>query len=627
MDRSSLMHATRVAIVAGMAALPGKRLLHAMCFVVCMASVASAPCSETPIHWRDAMVHVAVEGKDIKEVLRDFTSSQGVPATIGGDVHGTVSGRFDMPPQRFLDTLASTFGFVWFYDGKVLSISDASSVTRQVVRLDHASTDELRLALDRLHVANPAFPVTYDDDHNTALVNGPPQYVQLIAEIARRLDAAVAQRAGSEVRIFPLRHAWASDHNVEIDGQRYVVPGVASVLSSLYHPEGKDGRQASTRGPSGAAQPFMKRLEPMQDAGGGTTGGAPMAMPPLPASMPGDTVLPGLGGLLNGNVSANGGNTSDIPGLPRESGGDHGVVGLLDEGGGPPSGTASLPVIEADPRTNAVLIRDLPQRLAQYQPLIDRLDIKPKLIEIEAHIIEIDDNALKQIGVDWRAHNSHVDLQTGNGTTQSAGYNGNIDPTFGTTTLSDGTTVINTSPAGASLTAVLGNAGRYLLARVNALQQANLARIDASPKVATLDNTEAVMDHKTRFFVRVSGYTSADLYSISTGVSLRVRPLVVQDGERTQIKLGVHIEDGQLTGQQVDNIPIITTSTINTEAFVGQGESLLIAGYRTDTTTNQETGVPGLSKIPLIGALFRYRDNERSHMERIFLLSPRIIEF
>jgi len=136
-----------------------------------------------------------------------------------------------------------------------------------------------------------------------------------------------------------------------------------------------------------------------------------------------------------------------------------------------------------------------------------------------------------------------------------------------------------------------------------------------------------VMDQKTRFFVRVSGYTSADLYSVSTGVSLRVLPLVVEENGRTDIKLNVHIEDGAITSQQVDNIPVITTSTINTESFVGQGESLLIAGYRVDTSTNGETGVPGLSKIPLIGALFRYRDDQRSHMERLFLLSPRIIEF
>ena len=126
--------------------------------------------------------------------------------------------------------------------------------------------------------------------------------------------------------------------------------------------------------------------------------------------------------------------------------------------------------------------------------------------------------------------------------------------------------------------------------------------------------------------MRVSGYTSADLYSVSTGVSLRVLPMVVQEDGQTRIKLEVHIEDGQLTGQQVDNIPVITSSEINTQAFVGQGESLLIAGYSVDNNSNGVTGVPGLSKIPLIGALFRNNNDSRSHMERVFLLSPRVLD-
>ena len=134
------------------------------------------------------------------------------------------------------------------------------------------------------------------------------------------------------------------------------------------------------------------------------------------------------------------------------------------------------------------------------------------------------------------------------------------------------------------------------------------------------------MNNETQFFVRVSGYTSADLYSVSTGVSLRVLPMVVEENGRRQIKLDVAIQDGQLSGQSVDNIPVITSSNINTSAFVNEGEALLVAGYKTDSRTRGRTGVPLLSKIPLIGGLFRYTDRDDSHMERLFLLTPRIID-
>ena len=135
------------------------------------------------------------------------------------------------------------------------------------------------------------------------------------------------------------------------------------------------------------------------------------------------------------------------------------------------------------------------------------------------------------------------------------------------------------------------------------------------------------MDNKTQFLVPVSGYTSADLYSVSAGVSLRVLPMVVEEQGKTMIKLDVRIEDGQVdTSQTVSNLPVITSSQINTQAFIEQGQALLIAGYRTENDSNGMTGIPGLSKIPVIGALFRTHNRQKSHMERLFLLMPRVIE-
>ncbi|MDR3096681.1 MAG: type III secretion system outer membrane ring subunit SctC [Paraburkholderia sp.] len=570
--------------------------------------------SAAPVRWRSSTVHVAVEGKDLKDVLRDFTASQGVAAQIASNVSGTVTGRFDMQPQRFLDTLASTFGFVWFYDGSVLSISNANDVTRQVIKLDHASPGDLRNALHTLGLEDAHFPVVYDENAATAIVNGPPQYVQMVVEVARRLDEGASRNNGTVIRVYKLNNAWAADHKVQIDGNTITVPGVATVLSNMYHVKQKEGSSGSQT----HASPNMQRVPQMADLGGGTTGGAPPMNPPLPPNMPQGADAT-LGGLING---------APAPGYGP--GGNVGYANAPGSGAQPASlassGDLTLPVIQPDPTTNSVLIRDLPQRIDQYGSLISQLDTRPKLIEIEAHIVEIDDNLLQQIGIDWRAHNSHLDFQTGTGTYQQNSYNGNINPNFGTTTLADGTTVVQATPLGASLTAVLGDAGRYLLARINASAEDSKAKIDATPKVATLDNVEAVMDNKTRFFVRVSGYTSADLYSISTGVSLRVLPMVVTENGQTRIKMNVHVEDGQLTGQQVDNIPVITSSEINTQAVVAQGESLLIAGYSSDNLSNGVTSVPGLSKIPIIGALFRNNSDNHSHMERIFLLTPRVLD-
>jgi type III secretion protein C len=462
----------------------------------------------------------------------------------------------------------------------------------------------LRDALARLHISDERFPIVYDSGQGTALVNGPPRYVQMVENVAARLDHTTAHRSGTQVRVFPLSHAWAEDRTVPIDGQPVTLQGVVAVLNSIYHPHAANA--ADKPGGEGRLSSGVKRDTPVNDVNGNAYNG-PYVPPPVPSGAAGKGMFAGLTGQPSAAVAAAVGGTQ-----PPQS------------AGAAPAGDEQLPVIVADQRTNSVVIRDTADRMDQYGKVIDRLDVNPQLIEIEAHIIEIDDDALKQLGVDWTAHNSHVDVQTGTGTLPQNTYNGTLAQNFGQTALA-GNLLAAASPVGASVAAVLGDAGRYLMARISALQQTKEAKIDASPKVVTINNIEAVMDNKTQFFVPVSGYTSGDLYSVSTGISLRVLPMVVEEQGRTRIKLDVAIQDGELTGQTVSNLPVIQNSSINTQAFIDEGQALLIAGYRADSATNGVTGVPGLSKIPLIGGLFRTDNRQKSHMERLFLLTPRVI--
>ncbi|MEM5367471.1 type III secretion system outer membrane ring subunit SctC [Paraburkholderia azotifigens] len=577
-----------------------------------------------PISWRPGEVHISVESRDLKDVLRDFAASQGIIATIAPNVQGTVSGRFDLPPRRFIDTMAATFGFVWFYDGSVLSISTADDVTTKVIKLDFAGTQSLRATLKQIGLDTDRFPIVYDPEQGVALITGPHRLIQLVDEVAARLDQNANRRTGSEVRAYPLRYGWAADHTITVNGKTQVVPGVAHVLASLYHPERDSDQQGTSRGTAdGTAN--LQQVSPYADVQGGTSGGSPYNS---------NGVNPPLPDVFAGVAAAGGGPVGALPGggYGGTAGGASGGAAGSGQGGGRaataavPDGAGSLPVIQADARTNSVLIRDLPDRVGQYEQLIDRLDVKRRMVEIEAHIIEIDDGALKQLGVDWHAHSSNFDFQTGSGSANANNFNGTVSPTFSSLDTA-GNLVATATPTGGSLTAVVGDAGRYLLTRIDALEQTNLARIDASPKVATLDNVEAVMNNKTQFFIPVSGFTSSNLFSVQVGNTLRVLPMVVDANGTQQIKLQVHVEDGQPTGNSVKDIPEIRTSEINTEAIVSEGQSLLIAGYRVDNDSNLNTGVPVLSKIPVLGALFRSRTHQSSHMERLVLLTPRVIEF
>src|SRR5262249_10542563 len=118
------------------------RFVKAVLLAALALNCVAAPAA--PVRWRTTQIDYSADAKDVKDVLRDFSASQNIPANISKDVAGSVTGKFHMPPQRFLDTLASSFGFVWYYDGQVLDIVLPEEMKSSLVKLDHASTGELR---------------------------------------------------------------------------------------------------------------------------------------------------------------------------------------------------------------------------------------------------------------------------------------------------------------------------------------------------------------------------------------------------------------------------------------------------------------------------------------------------
>ncbi|WP_236904468.1 type III secretion system outer membrane ring subunit SctC [Collimonas fungivorans] len=574
--------------------------------------VAGASAGAQPLVWKSQRFQYVADHKDLKDVLRDFGASENIMTSISSHVEGSVSGRFESSPEQFLDKMANTFGFIWYYDGAVLSIAGANEARNATISLRHSNVAELRRVLASLGIADRRFPIRYDGETGLVIASGPPRYVELVSDVARLIDQTSAPSDKVVVQRFPLSYAWATDRTVTIDGQGVTVRGVASLLRGLYAANG--GSQAAA-GDAAPAPRDTYRMKSLRNTGSnaGNSGGnafAPGAngRPPVPT-------LPGLSADNPRQAAA------DLPPLPG------GAVGGRADAGTVERGAASAgPVIEADPRSNAIFVRDRAENMPAFQALIESLDQRPGVLEIDATIIEITDNALKELGVDWRLHSGHMDVQTGNGALAQAGNPDSLNPQgFGNPANQTNSGPILSTPAGGVLTAVIGGAGRYLLGRVSALQQSDQARVTASPKVETLDNVEAIMDNKQTFYVPVSGYQSADLYSVSAGVSLRVLPMIVPTSSTEQIHLNVHIEDGQLSTQQVGALPIVSNSTIDTQALINNGESLLIAGYSVDQDDHAETAVPGLSKIPLIGGLFRFKHHQGQRFQRLFLLTPRII--
>jgi len=89
--------------------------------------------------------------------------------------------------------------------------------------------------------------------------------------------------------------------------------------------------------------------------------------------------------------------------------------------------------------------------------------------------------------------------------------------------------------------------------------------------------------------------------------------------------MNIRIDDGVITSRAVDTLPVTDTISISTQAMIEEGQSLLIGGLSQEVSEKSRSGLPVLSKIPGLGQLFRNDTESFSKVERLFLLTPRLV--
>jgi type III secretion protein C len=542
-----------------------------------VALVAADSARAAPLPNGQRQVSITAREQPVSAFLHDLFAAVDVPATIAPGLAGSVNGTFTGPAERVLRDIARVYNLVPYFDGTVMHVVPTGELVRRTYTVAPAVAERMLREAGDLGLPDARNTLRRSGE-GSMLAVGTRRFVEQVDELAhatQEAPKAAAPNAGSvDFRVFYLRYGWAQDMTMTMGGRQIVIPGVASILRSLV------GAQSSA--PLG--QEIMLR--------------------PTQPSLKGQ----GLGGQGTAAKSSKAGG--------REAAADMLVAALartaLPAEPPPPATLAADPNqirIEADPRLNAIIVRDLADRLPRYEQLIAALDVEPQSLEIEATIIDINTDRMRELGVNWRWSNAGNEALFGNGTASDlllrAGQN------------------ITPLGRGGIISAVLGSAGQFV-ARITALQAEGAARVVSSPQVVTLSNVEAVFDNSSTFFVRVAGKDEVDLFNVSAGTSLRVTPHVFRDKDATRIKLMVQVDDGNLTGQQVDKIPVVERSTINTQALIAEGESLLIGGMTRDSSSSNVDKVPGLGDLPVVGNLFKTRTNSSARVERMFLITPRL---
>ncbi|MDR1076982.1 MAG: type II secretion system secretin GspD [Xanthomonadaceae bacterium] len=273
--------------------------------------------------------------------------------------------------------------------------------------------------------------------------------------------------------------------------------------------------------------------------------------------------------------------------------------------------------VSAVEETNSLLVRATPQAWRSIRDVIEQLDVMPTQVHIEAQVVEVELTGDLSYGVSWFFDNAVSDSgTTGAGISQTRNSWGSLAGSV-------------TGGNGLSWTFL----GKNAAAIITALDKVSNVNILQTPSIFVRNNAEATLNVGNRIpissvSVNTSG-SSDTTYStvqyIDTGIILKVRPRVTRDGMVfldivQEVSTPVEDRDPDKNG----NVQI-NTRRMRTEAAVQEGSTVMLAGLIQDTASRGSSGVPGLSRIPVIGALFGKRTSNNKRSEMIILLTPTLV--
>lgn len=252
-------------------------------------------------------------------------------------------------------------------------------------------------------------------------------------------------------------------------------------------------------------------------------------------------------------------------------------------------------MFSADVQQNAVIVRDRKINMPLYEKLIKEFDRKPALIEIAVLIIDVNAQDLSSLGIDWA-----MSTKIGGG---RISFNSNGEANAN------------------NFSSVISNTPNFMI-RLNALQQNAKAQILSRPSVVTLDNTQAVLDRSITFHTKLLAENVAKVESISTGTLLRVTPRLIDENGQKQMMLKLVIQDGrQIDSTSVQEpLPQTLSSEVSTQTLLRAGQSLLLGGFVQNENSEGVSKIPLLGDLPLVGSLFRSKQNNTRSTVRLFLI-------
>lgn len=280
--------------------------------------------------------------------------------------------------------------------------------------------------------------------------------------------------------------------------------------------------------------------------------------------------------------------------------------------------------IQVEQRTNSIIVSDLPSSVERVEQMAAELDETTPQIEITAKLVDVDAEALRQLGIEW-----NVGPTSGS----DAEFFSSVPPP-GAQFMNPGNDGNNAlgaehntpiSDPATRITYGIAKSWGFIEAQLQVLEQNRKANIISNPRITTVQNRQAkiLVGQKIPLIVQdVAGNPVSQLQTI--GIQLQVTPQLTDDN---RIIMDLHPEVSDLSTQStVQGGVIINTSEADTRVMVDDGQTAVIGGLIRTNESTVRRGVPILMDIPLLGNLFRSNSTIRQNRELIIFITPRLIE-
>lgn len=270
--------------------------------------------------------------------------------------------------------------------------------------------------------------------------------------------------------------------------------------------------------------------------------------------------------------------------------------------------------VTVDARNNQIIITDTAEMVRRARETVQRIDKVTPQVLIEARIVEANKTFTRAIGTQWNSTAGPIFTKEFAGGLLPEGA---LDLTMAATN-----PVAGLGSIGLNFTKLTGTPFSLLNAQLSASESQGLIKIISAPRILTLDNKQAIIKQGLAYpltKIDADGNTTVEFQDVA--LELQVTPHVTPDN---RISLAIRITNNEI-GAVINNQTSFTTKEANTELLVNDGDTLVIGGIRKSTKRDNESGLPVLKNMPLLGWMFKQQDKTDNLEELLIFITPKIV--